>query len=60
MFYVNRALRITELISVIGIYGFITVVRFIRTLSDIRAGLREAGRVLGGVLWSSKILRKDE
>jgi hypothetical protein len=53
MFYVNRVLRITELISIIGIYGVISVVRFIRTLSDIRAGLREAGRVLGGVLWSS-------
>ena len=53
MFYINRALRITELISITGIYGVISVVRFIRTLSDIRAGLREAARVLGGVLWSS-------
>ncbi len=53
MFYVNRVLRITELISIIGNYGLIIAVRFIRTLSDIRAGLREAARVLGGVLWSS-------
>jgi hypothetical protein len=36
-------LRITELISFIGIIGVICVVRFIRTGSDIRAGLREAG-----------------
>jgi hypothetical protein len=41
------------LISFIGIIGFISVLRFIRTVSDIRAGLRGVGRVLGGVLWSS-------
>ncbi len=45
-------LRITELIIFIGIIGVISVLRFIRTVSDIRAGLREAGHVLGGVLWS--------
>ena len=39
--------------SIIGINGVISVVRFIRTLSDIRAGFREAGRVLDCVLWSS-------
>jgi hypothetical protein len=41
------------LISLIGIIGVMSVLRFIRTVNDIRAGLREAGRVLGGVLWSS-------
>ncbi len=50
---VNRVLRITELISFIGIHGVISVARFIRTLSDIRAGLRKADRVLVGILWSS-------
>jgi hypothetical protein len=53
LFCVNRILRITELISFIGIIGVISVLRFIRTVSDIRAGLRESGRVLGSVLWSS-------
>ncbi len=49
----NRILTITELISIIDINGVLSVVRFIRTLDDIRAGLREVDRVLGGVLWSS-------
>ncbi len=34
------------MISFIGIIWVISVLRFIRTVSDIRAGLREAGRVL--------------
>ncbi len=41
------------MISFIGIIGVISVLRFIRSVSDIRAGLREAGRVLGGVQRSS-------
>jgi hypothetical protein len=41
------------MISFIGIIGVISVLRFIRTVYDIRAGLREAGRALGDVLWSS-------
>ena len=53
MFCVNRVLRITELINFIGIIGVISVLRFIRTVSDIKAGLREVGRMLGGALWSS-------
>jgi hypothetical protein len=44
--------RITELIGFIGINGVISVVKFIRTVSDIRAGLREDGSVLGGALSS--------
>ncbi len=39
--------------SFIGIIGVISVLRFIRTVSDIRASLREAGRVLGGALCSN-------
>ncbi len=50
MFCVDRVLKITELISFIGINGVIRVVRFIRTISDIRVGLREAGRVLADAL----------
>jgi hypothetical protein len=42
-------------ISFIGIIGVISVLRFISIVSDIRAGLREAGRALGGVLWSSDL-----
>jgi hypothetical protein len=49
---VNRMLTIAELISIIDINGVLSVVRFIRTLGDIRTGLREVNRVLGGVLWS--------
>jgi hypothetical protein len=52
---VNRVIRIAELISFIGIIGVISVLRFIRTVNDIRAGLRDAGRVLRGVLWSSGV-----
>ncbi len=53
LFCVNLVLRIAALISFISIIGVISVLRFNRTVSDIRAGMREAGRVLGGVLWSS-------
>ena len=41
------------MISFLGINGVISVVRFIRTVNDIRAGLRKAGRVLGGALSSA-------
>ncbi len=51
----SSVLRITELMSFIGIIGVIIVLRFIRTVSDIRAGLRESARVFGGVLWSSRL-----
>ncbi len=52
-FALIRFLRITESISFIGINGDISNIRFRRIVSEIRAGLREAGRVMGGVLWSS-------
>ncbi len=42
---VNQVLRNTELIILIGIVGILSVLRFMRTLSDTRAILREAGRV---------------
>ncbi len=45
--------RITERASSYGILLVMRVLRFIRTVSNIRDGLREAGRVLGGVLWST-------
>jgi hypothetical protein len=41
------------MISFVGTISVISVVRFVRTVNDIRAGLREAGRVLGNVLCSS-------
>jgi hypothetical protein len=45
--------RITERASLFEILWVMKVLRFIRTVSDIRAGLHGAGRVLGGVLCSS-------
>ncbi len=45
------------MISFIGIISVISVVRFISTLSDIIAGLREAGRVLGCVLWLVRLFK---
>ncbi len=45
------------MISLIGIISVISVVKFIRTLSDIIAGLREAGRVLGCVLWLVRLFK---
>ena len=53
LFCVNWILKITELIRFTGIFGVISVLRFISTLSNTRAGLHEAARVLGGSLWSS-------
>jgi hypothetical protein len=44
------------LISYIGLIGVISVIRFIRAVNDIRAGLREAGSVLSGVLRSSGLM----
>ncbi len=40
------------MIRLIGITGDKRVLSFIRNLSIIRAGLREAARVLGDILWS--------
>ena len=53
LFCVDWVLRITELIRFIGIFGVTSVLRFISTLSNTRAGLNEAACVLGGSLWSS-------
>ncbi len=50
---VVRVLRITELIGLTGITGVIRVLSFSSNFSIDRAGLREAARVLGDVLWSS-------
>ena len=55
MFCVDRVLKITELISFIGINGVIRDVRSFRTLSDIRDGLQEGGRALVGILLSSDL-----
>ncbi len=52
LYYVNLVLRITESMRIIGINGVISIVKFIRTLSDIRADLRGAGRALVGYLLS--------
>ena len=50
---VVRVLRITELIRLTRITGVTRVLSFSSNLSFDRAGLREAARVLGDVLWSS-------
>jgi hypothetical protein len=47
--------RITELIRLVGITGVTRVLSFSSNFSVDRAGLREAARVLGDVLWSSGI-----
>ena len=41
------------MIGLIGIIGVIRVLSFSRTFSIDRAGLREAARVLGDIIWSS-------
>jgi hypothetical protein len=46
---IKRVIRITESIKLSGNIGFIRILRF--DSSDIRAGLREADRVLAEVLW---------
>ena len=46
-------IRITESIRFIGIIGVTRVLSCSSNLSIDRAGLREAARVLGDVLWSS-------
>jgi hypothetical protein len=48
-----HVLRITELISLIGIIGVTRLLSFSRNISIDRAGLREAARVLGDVIRSS-------
>jgi hypothetical protein len=52
---VVRVLRITELIRLTRITGVTRVLSFSSNFSVDRAGLREAARVLGDVLWSSGI-----
>ena len=47
------AQRVTELIMLTGITGITRVLSFSRNFSVDRAGLREAARVLGDILWSS-------
>jgi hypothetical protein len=43
------------LISLTGIIGVTSIVSFSRNFSVDRAGLREAARVLGDIIWSSGI-----
>jgi hypothetical protein len=50
-----RCLRITKLIRLIGITGVTRVLSVSRNFSVDRAGLREAARVLGDVVWSSRL-----
>jgi hypothetical protein len=45
--------RITELIRLIGITGVTRVLSFSRNFSVDRAGMREAARALGDIVWSS-------
>ena len=45
--------RITELINLIGIIGVTRLLSISRNFSADRAGLREAARVLGDIIWSS-------
>jgi hypothetical protein len=52
---VVRVLSITELIRLTRITGVTRVLSFSSNFSVDRAGLREAARVLGDVLWSSGI-----
>ncbi len=44
---------ITELIDLIGIIRVTIFLSFSRNLRIARAGLREAARVLGDIVWSS-------
>ena len=44
--------RVTELIRLIGITGVTRLLSFSRNFSVNRAGLREAARVLGDIIWS--------
>ena len=50
-----HVLRITELISLIGIIGVTRLLSSSRNFSVERAGLREAARVLGDIIWSSRL-----
>jgi hypothetical protein len=45
--------RITEIANYFRILWILRILRFIRSFSVIRTGLREADHVLGGALWSS-------
>ena len=49
----KHVVRITELIRLIGITGVTRVLSFSRNFSVDRAGLREAARVLGDIIWYS-------
>ena len=51
--WIKQVVRITELIRFTGVIGLKRVLRFIWNFSIIRAGLREAARVLAQVLWAS-------
>jgi hypothetical protein len=53
LFRIKRVVRISELIRLIRITGITRVLSFSRKFSVDRAGLREAARVFGDVLWSS-------
>jgi hypothetical protein len=48
-----HVVRITELISRMGIIGVVRVLSFSRSFSVARAGLREASRVLCDIICSS-------
>jgi hypothetical protein len=48
-----HVVRITELISLIGIIGVARRLSLSRNFSIDRAGLREAARVLDDIIWSS-------
>ncbi len=55
---VKQVLRISELIWFTGVIGLKRVLRYIRNFRIIRAGLREAARVLAQVLWTSWLQRE--
>jgi hypothetical protein len=48
-----RVMRITKLIRIIGFPEVTRVLSFSRNFSVDRAGLREAARVLGEIIWSN-------
>jgi hypothetical protein len=49
----QHVVRITELIRLVEITGVTRVLKFSSNFSLDRAGLREAARVLGDIIWSS-------
>jgi hypothetical protein len=50
---IEKVIRVVLRYSVVRILWVVRILRFIRSFSVIRAGLREADHVLGGTLWSS-------